>query len=257
MAMRYFMELAYNGSKYNGYQIQPKDPSIQEAIQKALSMILRTETPIVGCGRTDTGVHALQYYAHFDTQEAIPENLMHALNAVLGGDIVIYRIFEVDERAHARFDANARSYIYYISTKRNPFRQETAYFCPFLKEVDPEKMQAAAKLLKEFDEFETFCKANTDAKTRKCALTSSYWDFEAGHNLWTYHVTADRFLRGMIRLIVGMCLNVGRGQLSLEEVRQALEQQKRLNRPWSVPPQGLYLTDIRYPFIPEEGREHA
>jgi tRNA pseudouridine38-40 synthase len=255
--MRYFMELAYNGTRFNGYQIQPKDPSIQEAIQNALKTILRTETPIVGCGRTDTGVHALQYYAHFDSEEAIPEQLQYALNGILGPDIIIYRIFGVEENAHARFDANSRSYIYYISTQRNPFRQETSYYCPFWKDLDQEKMQEAAQLLLEFEEFNTFCKTKTDAKTRNCDLNASYWDFEAGHQLWAYHVTADRFLRGMIRLIVGMCINVGRGRLSLEEVRTALEQQEALSLPWSAPAKGLYLTDIRYPFIPEEGRMHA
>ncbi len=255
--MRYFLELAYNGTRFNGYQIQPNARSIQQAIEEALSTILRQPTTITGCGRTDTGVHALQYYAHFDAPAPLPDRIAHALNGILKPDIVIYRVILVADQAHARFDATSRSYVYYLSTKRNPFRQESAYFCPFAKDLDPDKMQAAAKLLLKFKEFDTFCKTNTDAKTRTCDLRKSYWDFEAGHQLWAYHVSADRFLRGMIRLIVGMCLNVGRGQISLEELQKALASQQPLNRPWSAPAHGLYLTDIRYPFIPEEGRHHA
>ena len=245
---RYFLELAYNGTRYNGYQIQPTNPSVQESIQNALSIVLRQDKiEITGCGRTDTGVHALQYFAHFNFDGIIPPTLVRSLNALLKKDIIIYRCFPVDKNAHARFDASSRSYIYHIDIRPNPFRQETAYFCPFPEKIDKDLMQAAAKLLLQFNEFDTFCLVNTDAATRICDLRKSEWIFNEWD--WEYHVTSNRFLRGMIRLIVGMCLNVGRGKISLKEVEYALENKKALKQAWSVPASGLFLTDIKYPFL--------
>lgn len=247
---RYFLEFCYNGTRYNGYQIQPKDPSVQESIQKALSIILKQpEIEITGCGRTDAGVHALQYYAHFDYEGILPESLVYSLNGILKKDIVIYRCLPVQDAAHARFDAISRSYVYHIDLRPNPFRQETAYYCPFAQKLDKALMQEAAALLLSYKEFDTFCRANTDAQTRTCDLRRSEWEF--GQWEWQYQVTSDRFLRGMIRLIVGMCLNVGRGKITLEELRNAMETQQPLEQAWSAPALGLFLKDIKYPYITE------
>jgi tRNA pseudouridine38-40 synthase len=245
---RYFLELAYNGTRFNGYQIQPNDPSIQESIQKALSVLLRqTHVELTGCGRTDTGVHALQYFAHFDFEGILPNNMVYSLNCILKKDIVIYRCIPVHDRAHARFDAISRSYVYHIDLRPNPFRNETAYYCPFAGNLDQKLMQAAATLLLEYKEFDSFCLVNTDAKTRTCDLSRSEWIFEEWE--WQYHVRSDRFLRGMIRLIVGMCINVGRGKISLEELRAAMDKRTALQQAWSAPAHGLFLTDIRYGFL--------
>jgi tRNA pseudouridine38-40 synthase len=212
-----------------------------------LTTILRSPTEIVGCGRTDAGVHALQYYAHFDSAKPIPDKFVYALNALLKRDIAIYRCIPVEETAHARFDASARSYIYHIDICPNPFRQETAFYFPHAHKVDTELMQAAAQLLLEYKEFDTFCKTGTDANTRLCDLRVSEWTFLPDR--WAYRVTSDRFLRGMIRLIVGMCLNVGTGKLTLTELRAAMDQRLPLAQALSAPPEGLFLLDIHYPYI--------
>lgn len=244
---RYFLEFAYNGTRFHGYQIQPNGLSIQETIQKALSVLLKTETEITGCGRTDSGVHALQYYAHFDFEGALPSNLIYSLNGILKKDIVFYNCIPVHDTAHARFDASSRSYVYHIDLRPNPFRQETSYYCPFASDMDMGLMQEAATLLLNYKEFDTFCLTDNDAKTKICRLTKSEWIFNQWQ--WEFHIKSDRFLRGMIRLIVGMCLNVGKGKVSLEEVRQALDQKTALKQAWSAPASGLLLTDIIYPYI--------
>lgn len=247
--MRYFLELAYNGTRFQGYQIQPNGITVQEKLEKGLSTLLKTPTSIVGCGRTDTGVHAAQYFAHFDANSPVSDRFVYALNALVGYDIAIYDIHQVGDEAHARFDAQSRSYKYYISTRPNPFSREVAYHHPRSEYLDRNKMQEAAQLLLEYKEFATFCKTNTDVKTMFCTLTRSEWIEDREKHQLIYHVSANRFLRGMIRLIVGMCLNVGRGKLELDTVRKALDEQTALQNAWSVPPQGLFLMDIKYPYI--------
>jgi len=247
--MRYFLELAYNGTHYNGYQEQPGQPTVQRAVEGALDLVLQQPTKIVGCGRTDAGVHALQYYAHFDVETTPPDNALYRLNRVLPKDIVAYRLLAVAPDAHARFDATSRSYRYVIDAVRNPFRQDTAYHCHYAKSLDLELLQAAAVLLLDYEDFTTFCKTKTDTKTKLCDLYESHWTFEAEAQQLIYHVRANRFLRGMIRLIVGMCLNVAKGNLSLDTVREALDTQTTLKRALSAPPQGLFLLDIRYNYI--------
>jgi len=247
--MRYFLELAYNGSRYSGYQIQTNAPSIQEAIEKALTTLLRTPTKVVGCGRTDAGVHAKQYFAHFDHPKPLDKQLIYKLNAIISSDIVFYRLIPVADDAHARFDATSRSYKYYIDLRRNPFRQETAYYYRSANRLDIDSMQAAAKLLLEYQDFSTFCKSKTDVKTKLCDLRRSIWYHEMQEHQLIYHVTANRFLRGMIRLIVGMCLNVGKGKITLAEVQKAIEQKKILKHALSAPAHGLYLMDIEYEYI--------
>lgn len=247
--MRYFLEFAYNGAHYNGYQEQPQQSTVQQTIERVFEMILQVPTKIVGCGRTDAGVHALQYYAHFDVAQPLPTNFVYRLNRLFPADLVAYRVLEVAPDAHARFDATSRSYRYVIDTVRNPFRQNTAYYCHYARDLDLEKLQEAAQLLLNYKDFTTFCKSRTDTKTKLCDMYESYWTVEEATQQLVYHVRANRFLRGMIRLIVGMCLNVAKGNIPLETVRHALDKQQTLQRAQSAPPEGLFLLDIRYDYI--------
>ncbi len=244
--MRFFLDLSYRGTAYNGWQIQPDALTIQETLEGALSTILHVPIEIVGCGRTDSGVHAKGYVAHFDYTGIFPEDFLKRINKCLPEDIVIHRIYEVDSELHARFNASHRAYEYHIVFAKTPFEIDTAFHFPFIKEVDFEKLQAAAKLLLNYEAFFPFCKTNTQVKTMRCELFRSEWEIDQANGKMVFHIAANRFLRGMVRLIVGMCLNVAIGKLSLEEVKEAMDEQKRLPRSLSVPPQGLYLVDIRY-----------
>jgi tRNA pseudouridine38-40 synthase len=261
--MRYFAQLAYNGTRFKGWQIQPNGVSVQETIENALQTILRIRTEVIGCGRTDTGVHAAHYILHFDfdgdqstnqpinqspipnLQSPIPNNFLTRLNHLVGDDIAFSAVWEMQPEAHARFDATSRSYYYKIKTEKTPFEQETAYFYPNSKHTDTDKMQACAQLLMEFEEFAPFCKSNAQNKTNKCTITRCEWIFDGTD--WIFHITANRFLRGMIRLIVGACLQVGNGKMSLTQIRTALETQTPLVQPLSAPAEGLFLHDIQYP----------
>jgi len=245
--MRYFAELAYNGSQYFGWQKQPDQVSVQSTLEQAFSTILSQPVEVVGCGRTDTGVHARQYFLHVDYGGTFPPEFERRMNKFLPPDIAVYRIFAVEAEAHARFDASSRGYSYYLHLRKDPFQQQTSYFYPFADRTSQERMAKAAELLLGYEAFYPFCKSNTDAKTMHCQLEQSTWEFS--EHEWVFHITANRFLRGMVRLIVGMCLNVGLGKVQLEEVEMALQKQIRLKKSWSAPPEGLYLRDIRYPFV--------
>lgn len=246
--MRYFAELAYNGTRFCGWQRQPEQTSVQQVLEKALSTILSAEIGITGCGRTDTGVHATQYFIHFDLEGSFPQEFLRRINKFLPADIAIYRIFQVTPEAHARYDATRRAYQYHLTFQKDPFTQETAYFFPLPKRPDISKLQETADLLFQYEDFYPFCKSNTDIKTMKCQLFRAEWTYDERDKL-IFHIAANRFLRGMVRLIVGTALNVGMGKTSLEEVRQALEQQTRLKQSWSVPPEGLFLTAVTYPYV--------
>jgi tRNA pseudouridine38-40 synthase len=248
---RYFLELAYNGTNFCGYQRQPNGSSVQEKIETALETLLKTPTEIVGCGRTDAGVHAAQYFAHFDAPEnwALPEvqyKVLLGLNALVGYDIAIRRILPLHDEAHARFDATSRTYHYYLDLDKNPFAQQTATHIVTAHRANFDLMQQAANILLQYQDFQTFCKSETDVKNYLCQLSRSQWRQEGRQ--WIYTVTANRFLRGMVRLIVGMCLQVGAGKISLDELHHALKTQSPLQKAYSAPPQGLFLTDIKYPF---------
>ena len=246
--MRYFIKLAYNGTRFHGWQSQPNAITVQATIEEKLQLLLRQEIAIVGCGRTDTGVHAKEYFAHFDYHDDFPKNFVHRLNLILPKDIVIYAIEQVAEDKHARFDAYHRSYEYHICLDKNPFETETAWMYPYRDSLlDVEKMQQAAAVLLEFEDFNTFCKTNSDVKTTRCEMKRSEWIYDENNRRLVFHISANRFLRGMVRLIVGMCVNVGTSKVSIAELRQALEQSKPLKLNYSAPPQGLFLTDIRYP----------
>jgi tRNA pseudouridine38-40 synthase len=247
--MRYFLELAYNGTRFCGYQEQPNQITVQSQIERGLGILLRVPTKIVGCGRTDSGVHALQYFAHFDAAKLLTKDFIYHLNSLLGKDIVCYQLIEVAEDVHARFDATSRSYQYVVDLIQNPFRQETAYYCRFGNQLDVDKMQAAANLLLDYEDFTTFCKSRTDNKTNLCDLRQSEWVFKEEEQQLVYQVTSNRFLRGMIRLIVGMCLNVGKGNMTLDDAKVAMDEQKTLKNALSAPAEGLFLMNIKYDFI--------
>jgi len=247
--MRYFIELSYNGTNYCGWQVQPHDMSVQQKIEESLATVLRTETPVVGCGRTDSGVHASQYFLHFDHPTPVPDNFMSRMNKVLPSDIAFYDLKQVADDAHTRFDASRRAYQYHITFKKDPFHQQTKYFFPQWNKLNINKMQEAATLLLEYSAFYTFCKSNTEVKTMNCDLMDSRWEVHQDGKGLTYHIAANRFLRGMVRLIVGMGLNIGMGKLKIDTVRHALDQQERLTKSLSVPPNGLFLTEVEYPVI--------
>ncbi|MCX2679725.1 tRNA pseudouridine(38-40) synthase TruA [Galbibacter sp. EGI 63066] len=242
--MRYFLELSYQGKNYHGWQIQPNAISVQEVIEEAISTLLREKTPIVGAGRTDTGVHAKQMFAHFDVETTIKtQSLIYKLNSLLPTDIAIKNIFLTTDDAHARFDAVKRSYEYWVVQEKNPFMQDYAHYVRAELELD--KMNGAAEALLQYSDFQCFSKSNTDVKTYICKLEKAIWVQE--ENRLAFHISADRFLRNMVRAIVGTLLDVGMGKSSLEDVKNILESKNRSNAGASVPAHGLYLTEVLYP----------
>ncbi len=242
---RYFLSLAYNGQDFHGWQRQPTANSVQQTLEEALGLMLRIPIELTGCGRTDAGVHADDYYAHFDFEGAFPEGFLARLNRFLPASIHLKALYQCPADAHARFDATSRSYRYELSLHKDPFRQGTVAYIPFANNSQPALIQQAAQLIGSYEAFAPFCKTHSDAKTMKCLVSRSEWVFE--DTQWTYHVSANRFLRGMIRLIVGACLDVGQGKMLLEEVAAALDRQQALPKSWSVPGEGLFLTKIVYP----------
>ena len=261
--MRYFAELSYKGTNYNGWQRQPNAPSVQQTIEEKLSMIIRKSITVMGCGRTDSGVHASQFYLHFDLPEEHAEltlnvaneqhefstSLVNRMNKALPPDIAFRRVLEVEENAHTRFDAESRAYEYHVIFEKNPFMTEQAFFYPTGHRLDFEKMQAAANVLLQYDSFFPFCKTHSDAKTMLCKLTRAEWVWEKEGTHLVFHIASNRFLRGMVRLIVGMCLNVGMGKTSIEEVIFAMENETRLKKSYSVPPNGLFLSEVKYDYV--------
>ena len=246
MLMRYFARIAYRGTHYFGWQRQPNQRSVQQVIEEALTLLLGHEIAIVGCGRTDAGVHASEYYLHFDTPQLIPNQLAYRLNKYLPDDIVFYGFYEMEDFAHARFDAYERSYEYHLRIAKNPFDPHLAYYFPQGNRLDFVRMNQACELLLSYEEFLPFCKTDHNANTLKCEMKRIEW-VKVSSDKYILYVTANRFLRGMIRLIVGMSLNIGLDKTSIEEVRIAMDKQTRLKRSLSVPPQGLFLKGIKYP----------
>jgi tRNA pseudouridine38-40 synthase len=244
--LRYFIEFAYNGKNYCGWQYQPHSPSVQETLNKALSTLLRTPIDMVGAGRTDTGVHATQMFAHFDHDGiAEPEKLALRLNAFLPKDIAVNRFIALHDSAHARFDATSRTYEYHIHTFKDPFVHEGSWYD--FHPLDVDKMNEAAQLLFDFTDFKCFSKAHTDVKTYNCKITRADWQQNGTRLVFT--ITADRFLRNMVRAIVGTLVNVGLGKLTLEDFRKIIESRDRGQAGFSVPAHGLYLTTVKYPYL--------
>lgn len=242
--MRYFIELAYNGTNYHGWQTQPNAISVQEVLEKTLSTFFRKEIKVVGAGRTDAGVHARQLFAHFDFDEIIAaEKLVYKLNSFLPKDISIHNIIRVTDEAHARFHATSREYEYVISLRKDPFLQKLAYQINLVPDVMA--MNKAAEILLQYSDFQCFSRSNTDVKTYLCDVTKAVWEQEGVQLKFT--ITANRFLRNMVRAVVGTLLDVGYGKLTLDEVHQIIKSKDRSNAGASVPGHGLYLTKVCYP----------
>jgi tRNA pseudouridine38-40 synthase len=247
---RYFIELAYDGTDYHGWQVQPNAVTVQEVLNDALFTILREPVETTGCGRTDTGVHARQLYAHFTPQppEGGAINLIgtvNSLNAILPGDIAVKRIIPVHYGAHARFDAVSRSYEYHVHFEKDPFKINQSW--QLRDKPDIALMNVAAKIIMEYTDFSCFSKSNTQTFTNNCKITRAEWVY-SGHCL-VFHISADRFLRNMVRAIVGTLMQVGKKEIAPEEVRAIIESKNRSNAGTSVPACGLYLTEVKYTYL--------
>ncbi len=242
--MRYFIELSYKGTAYCGWQIQNDVPSVQGELQKALSAILREPITVTGAGRTDTGVHALFYVAHFDFAGEIenPESLVYHLNALLPKDIAVKRIYRVGDEAHARFDAVQREYKYFMHRDKDPFSRETSW--QYYVALDIGRMNEAAAHLLDFDDFTSFAKLNSGNKTNICRVDYARW--EATEHGMVFTIRADRFLRNMVRAIVGTLVEVGRGKLTPDGFRNLIAARDLSLSGSSAPAQGLFLSNIIY-----------
>jgi tRNA pseudouridine38-40 synthase len=240
---RYFLEVSYKGSSYSGFQVQDNANSVQEEVEKAFETFFRKRISMTGASRTDTGVHALQNFFHFDMEEEFPGRSAYNINAILPSDIAINHIYPVGPEAHCRYDAQSRVYHYFIIQKKNPFLQDRAYFYPF--RLSKEFLDSAAQILRGYEDFTSFSKRNTQAKTALCVVLESRWVARDG--CLVYEVRANRFLRGMVRGLVGTMLLVGTGKLSLDEFRVVIEGKDCSRADFSVPGQGLFLGEIRYP----------
>lgn len=243
---RYFIHMAYNGAAYCGWQTQPELPTVQLTLEKALTTLLRQPIAVVGCGRTDTGVHASDFYAHFDCNEELGERtaeLEFKLNNIIPPDIVVFSIFRVADNAHARFNASARTYQYHVSDRRLPFRQ--GQYCRIYFRPDIDQMNRAAEVLMEYDDFTSFAKLHTQVKTNICHLTEAHWDTVGDE--WVFTIRSNRFLRNMVRSVTGTLLDVGRGKLTIDGLREIIERKDRCAAGVSMPACGLFLTKVEYP----------
>jgi len=241
---RYFIHLSYKGTNYHGWQIQPNGNSVQAELTKGLETLLQQKINVTGAGRTDTGVHAKRMTAHFDTEKPIADvqNFTGKLNSLLPYDIAILGLEEVAPDAHARFDAKSRTYHYYIATKKNPFSNEFTTLITF--PLDFEAMNRAAETLFDYTDFTSFSKLHTDVKTNNCQIKQAFWKQEG--DCWVFTIQADRFLRNMVRAIVGTLIEVGRKKISVEDFRLIIEKKDRCAAGTSAPAQGLFLVDVEY-----------
>lgn len=241
---RYFLYLAYNGANFCGWQVQPNAVTVQSTLEQSLSTILRIETPIVGAGRTDSGVHARMMMAHFDVQDEIDTaQLCYKINKYLPKDIVVYDVVRVTDDAHARFDAISRTYRYYITTKKDPFLYPFKYHIQ--TPLDVGLMNQCCEILLEYEDFTCFSKLHTDVKTNNCDITFAQWIHEGDE--YTFTISANRFLRSMVRSIVGTMLDVGRHRISIADFRNIIVSKNRGNAGFSAPGHALFLEDIAYP----------
>ena len=242
--MRYFIHLAYDGTRYHGWQIQPNGISVEGEIELRLSTLLRQPIDIVGAGRTDAGVHARHMVAHFDFEDGCDtKQLCYRLNRMMPPDICIYKIEKVADDLHARFSATSRTYHYYISTKRNPFNRQYTWLCHY--DLDFELMNQAAEILMEYTDFASFCKSHTDVKTTLCNIIEAKW-IKDDEGCYYFRIKANRFLRNMVRAVVGTLVEVGRHRLSLDDFRNVIEGKKRTMAGESMPANALFLERIEY-----------
>ena len=241
--MRYFVFFAYNGAEYHGWQSQPNTLTVQQEMEQAFETLLQEPITLTAAGRTDAGVHASLMVAHFDTSNSLPENLCFLLNQYLSDAISIDRIQNVSDSAHARFDALSRTYQYTISSVKNPFRYPYQYY--IRGSLDLAQMNASAALLLEYEDFECFSKVNTDVKTFMCQIEKAHW--ERLENQYVFTIKANRFLRNMVRAIVGTLIEIGQGKRTLDSLHKTLRSKDRSQAGYSVPAHALFLTDIEYP----------
>ena len=241
---RYLIEIMYDGTNYHGWQVQPNSITVQEQLEMALSTVLSHKISVMGAGRTDTGVHAKQFFAHFDcNSELINANTAYRLNSFLPNDICVKSVVEVKNDAHARFDATSRTYEYIIHHTRNPFEVGRAYFLHHSLDLD--LMNNAAQRLFDYIDFTSFSKLHTQTKTNNCTIQKAIW--ETRGDLIVFTIEADRFLRNMVRAIVGTLLDVGLGKITLDDFVQIIESKDRSKAGASVPAHALYLTEVKYP----------
>ena len=244
MAQRYFITLSYDGTNYHGWQVQPNGNSVQEELQRALSLLLREPIAITGAGRTDAGVHARMMVAHFDTDQPVDcAQLAYKLNRLLPKDIAVQRVEPVEAEMHARFSATSRTYHYFIHTHKDPFCRQ--YSCELHYDLDFELMNEAAQVLMEYDDFGAFCKSHADVKTTLCQVTEARWE-QLTETQWRFTITANRFLRNMVRAVVGTLVDVGRHRLTVNDFRRIVEGKQRTDAGESMPGCALFLVDVRY-----------
>ena len=244
--MRYFIEFAYNGKNYHGWQYQPNASSVQETLGNAVSVLLRNETELMGAGRTDSGVHAKQMFAHFDSDVNFKaEKLISKLNSYLPKDIVVFDIHQVSDEAHARFDAKKRTYEYHIHSFKDAFKNEQSWYLH--QKLDLEKMNQASKMLFEYQDFQCFSKVHTDVTTFNCSIFEANWKQDKNRIVFT--ISADRFLRNMVRAIVGTLTEIGSGKRNLDDLKKIIESKDRNQAGASAPAHGLFLTKVEYPYI--------
>lgn len=246
--MRYFLEIAYDGTNFHGWQIQPNGRSVQEEINQFLSILTREKIMVVGCGRTDTGVHASQFYLHFNCDFDLQQQYLLRLNHMLPLDIAIKRIIPVHEKAHTRFDATERTYQYRMHFQKNPFIKKYSLY-KFGGKPNFELMQQAAQLMLQYEDFWPLCRQSHDAKTTLCKIITSFWRIE--NDEYIYTITANRFLRNMIRLTVGAMLQIGYGKMTIETFKQHLETNQRFEILKPAQPNGLCLTGVKYAYVKE------
>ena len=241
---RYFITLQYDGTSYHGWQVQPNGHSVQAALQNALSTLLRTPCEVVGAGRTDAGVHASKMVAHLDLEDDIDcMQVAYRLNRILPHDISVLDIRQVDSDMHARFSAVERTYHYYIHTRKDPFVRHYSCYVPY--QLDFEVMNEAGQILTTYQDFGAFCKSHTDVKTTLCKVTEARWERLDTHR-YRLIITANRFLRNMVRAVVGTLIDVGRGRIKMDEFRDIIESGKRTKAGESMPAHALFLHDVKY-----------
>ncbi len=242
--MRYFIWFGYDGTNYHGWQIQPNGITVQSELERCLSLLLREKISVTGAGRTDAGVHARRMAAHFNTDVAFDQMmLVKKLNGLLPVDIAVYRVEQVDADLHARFSATSRLYHYYVHTQKSPFHRQYSLELHYV--LDYQLMNQAAQLLFEYDDFGAFCKAGSDVKTTICHVTKAAW-YQTSPTEWYFEIEANRFLRNMVRAVVGTLVEVGRHRMTLDEFRLVIEGKKRTQAGESMPAQALFLEDVKY-----------